>query len=333
MGDFKSPFYFINTLCFNVKKLFIGKYSVYKMGKIVVNKHFDVKSEITADIFLNKGEIAISNQVGYEGIFIVNKNKELIYIGPTSGDGAEVPTEYKEYIQKYVDASLEGYYTSAETKNLIDESIQDIVVDDTMIQDIVLSSLTETLTDYIAKGEISAYTISADEVRTISAEEVSKIVASADTSYDTLKEIADWIINDTTGAAAMANDISALKKISADTRIEAIEIISADTRIEALEKEAHVHENKSILDEIKESHITTWNSAEENAKAYASAYTESALTQYVTKDYLNNAVGAPHVLLSSSEYERLIEDGSVVVNGITIVYDENTYYAIYEDVE
>jgi hypothetical protein len=130
------------------------------MGKIVVNKHFDVKSEITADIFLNKGEIAISNQVDDEGIFIVNKNKELICIGPSS-----------------------------------------------------------------------------------------------------------------------------------------------------------------------------WNSAVEDAKAYASAYTESALTQYVTKDYLDNAMEAPHVLLSSSEYKRLIEDGSVVVNGVTIVYDENTYYAIYEDVE
>ena len=51
----------------------------------------------------------------------------------------------------------------------------------------------------------------AKSVRTISAEEVAKIVAGADTSYDTLKEIADWILNDTTGAAKMANDISALK--------------------------------------------------------------------------------------------------------------------------
>ena len=51
----------------------------------------------------------------------------------------------------------------------------------------------------------------AKSVRTISAEEVAKIVAGADQSYDTLKEIADWIMSDTTGAAAMANDISALK--------------------------------------------------------------------------------------------------------------------------
>ena len=49
-------------------------------------------------------------------------------------------------------------------------------------------------------------------IRAIAAEETAKIVAGADTDYDTLKEIADFIKNDTTGAAAMANDIAALKE-------------------------------------------------------------------------------------------------------------------------
>lgn len=48
-------------------------------------------------------------------------------------------------------------------------------------------------------------------VRGIAAEETAKIVAGADTDYDTLKEIADFIKNDQSGAAAMANDIAALK--------------------------------------------------------------------------------------------------------------------------
>ena len=47
-------------------------------------------------------------------------------------------------------------------------------------------------------------------IRAISAEEVAKIVAGADASYDTLKEIADWIMSDTTGAAKMQSDIAAL---------------------------------------------------------------------------------------------------------------------------
>lgn len=48
-------------------------------------------------------------------------------------------------------------------------------------------------------------------IRNISAEEVARIVAGADTNYDTLKEIADWIKSDTTGAAKMAADIETNK--------------------------------------------------------------------------------------------------------------------------
>lgn len=50
-------------------------------------------------------------------------------------------------------------------------------------------------------------------IRVISAEEVAKIVAGADENYNTLKEIADWIMSDTTGAAKMANDITRLDTI------------------------------------------------------------------------------------------------------------------------
>lgn len=55
-------------------------------------------------------------------------------------------------------------------------------------------------------------------VRAISAEEVAKVVAGADAKYDTLKEIADWILTDTTGAAGMANNIADLQ-----ARVEDIE--------------------------------------------------------------------------------------------------------------
>lgn len=48
-------------------------------------------------------------------------------------------------------------------------------------------------------------------IRAIAAEETAAIVAGADAKYDTLKEIADFLMNDESGAAAMANDIAALK--------------------------------------------------------------------------------------------------------------------------
>ena len=50
--------------------------------------------------------------------------------------------------------------------------------------------------------------------------QIAQIVAGADANYDTLKEIADWIMSDQTGAAKMANDIKA--NADAITDLEAL---------------------------------------------------------------------------------------------------------------
>ena len=124
-------------------------------------------------------------------------------------------------------------------------------------------------------------------VRTVASEEVSKIVNSADASYDTLKEIADWIINDTTGSAQMASDIEALKAISADTRLVALEeethkhdnkdLLDSYTQTESDLSDAvakkHAHENKDVLDGVTAEKVAAWDVAEANA----SAYTDSAI--------------------------------------------------------
>ena len=49
--------------------------------------------------------------------------------------------------------------------------------------------------------------------RAIAAEEVAKIVAGADESFDTLKEVADWISSHTNDASAMNSAIKALQNI------------------------------------------------------------------------------------------------------------------------
>ena len=43
--------------------------------------------------------------------------------------------------------------------------------------------------------------------------QIAQIVANAPENFDTLKEIADWIANDTTGSTQMANDIAGLKTL------------------------------------------------------------------------------------------------------------------------
>lgn len=262
------------------------------MGRIVVNKHFDDKSKITSESFVNKGEIIVSNQVGYEGIFIVNKNGEIFFIGPTNGTGTDVPLEYKEYIESYVNGKLEDYAT------------EEWVIEQ-------LSGNTIDLSNYITKGEISAYTVTKDEIRQISAEEVAKIVNSADTSYDTLKEIADWIINDTTGSAQMANDIESLKAVSADTRLNTIEAISADTRISTIENKLTGLTSSEIYDS-------------ENGK------TQAEINNFLLQ---GSEESSKHFFMSTTQYAELVKNGSVIIDGKEFIYDDNAYYALYESDE
>ena len=115
--------------------------------------------------------------------------------------------------------------------------------------------------------------------RTIAAEEVAKIVANADESYDTLKEIADWISSHKTDATAMNSAITALEGIvdgiggegekatvveyvtdaiaalkigdyakAADLTALASKVTAAEGKITVLEGKAHEHANKALLD-------------------------------------------------------------------------------------
>ena len=115
---------------------------------------------------------------------------------------------------------------------------------------------------------------SGKSARNIAAEEVAKIVASADTDFDTLKEVADWIANDTTGSAQMANDIASLKSISADTRLNTLEV------------DQHNHENKEVLDGISAEKVAAWDAAEQNAKDYADTKDSEVKSWVIEQGYL-----------------------------------------------
>lgn len=129
--------------------------------------------------------------------------------------------------------------------------------------------------------------------RAIAAEETAKIVAGADASFDTLKEIADWISSHKTDATAMNSAIVALEAIVdgiggegekatvvayVNDAITALKIgdyaLAADltalaTRVTALEGKAHEHTNKAELDKIAVGDKAKWDAAEQNAKDYA----------------------------------------------------------------
>lgn len=144
--------------------------------------------------------------------------------------------------------------------------------------------------------------------RAIAAAEVAKIVANADASYDTLKEIADWIMSDTTGAASMTADIAALEaklegvdktvvESIANAIDAALKVDGADKyalastvsdlagqletlagKITELEAAKHTHANAETLAGITVEKVAAWDAAEQNAKNYTDSVLPTALT-------------------------------------------------------
>ena len=121
--------------------------------------------------------------------------------------------------------------------------------------------------------------------RTIASEEVAKIVAGADESYDTLKEIADWISSHKTDATAMNSAITTLEAIvdgiggegekatvvkyvtdainalKIGDYAKAADLTALAGRVTTLEGTSHTHTNKSVLDGITSDKISSWDTA------------------------------------------------------------------------
>lgn len=156
-------------------------------------------------------------------------------------------------------AALEaGVYDDTEVRNLISANTDNITANTNAIATLNGDATTE--------GSVSKKV----------AEGIASVVAGADASFDTLKEIADWIVNDTTGAASMANKISALETLVGNTAIAtqianaieaALKVDGVDKyalasdlttlagRVAALEGASHTHANKALLDTYTQTEI------------------------------------------------------------------------------
>lgn len=140
-----------------------------------------------------------------------------------------------------------------------------------------LNSTVDQLSGKIDKlnGDASTAGSVANTATSVAAAEVAKIVANANASYDTLKEIADWILNDTTGAANMANDIAALEELVGDTAVATQISTAIDTALKAgnVDKYALASELtntnarvKTLEDTVTAEKVAQWNSAEANVQ-------------------------------------------------------------------
>ena len=105
----------------------------------------------------------------------------------------------------------------------------------------------------VLNGDANTVGSVANTANAAAAAEVAKIVANADADFDTLKEIADWILNDTTGAADMANDIAALQGLVGETSV-AIQIANAITaalKIDGADKYALASDLVDLANRVK----------------------------------------------------------------------------------
>lgn len=163
----------------------------------------------------------------------------------------------------------------------------------------------------------------ANTANAAAAAKVAEIVANADANFDTLKEIADWILNDTTGAADMANDIAALQGLVGDKAVatQIAEAISA----EGLDKYALAADLNSLADRVKALEDAGYQNAEQVgsaidakitaldlANAYdakgAAAAAETAAKAHA--DNLNTAMNARVVVLEAIDHSKFETAGA-----------------------
>ncbi len=183
----------------------------------------------------------------------------------------------------------------------------------------------------------------ANTATAIAAAKVAEIVASADANFDTLKEIADWILNDTTGAADMANDIAALQGQMAgiDTTVvaEIAAEIEAALKVDGADKFALASSLSALADRVKAvedagfqnaaqvgSAIDAKIAALKLAEAYdakgAAAAAETAAKAYadgLATNYATAAQGAKaDTALQAASITTGSANGAIAVNGTDV---------------
>lgn len=111
----------------------------------------------------------------------------------------------------------------------------------------------------------------ANTANAAAAAKVAEIVAGADADFDTLKEIADWILNDTTGAADMANDIAALQGqlagIDSTVVAEIAAEIEAALKVDGVDKYALASELTALASRVKALEDAGYQNAEQVGSA------------------------------------------------------------------
>lgn len=175
----------------------------------------------------------------------------------------------------------------------------------------------------ILNGDSATVGSVANTANAAAAAKVAEIVANADADFDTLKEIADWILNDTTGAADMANDIAALQGLVGDVAVAtqianaiaaedldkyalAADLTALANRVKALEDAGY--QNAEAVAAAIDAKIAALNLANTYDAKGAAAAAETAAKAHA--DNLNTAMNARVVVLEGIDHTKFESAGA-----------------------
>ena len=233
-----------------------------------------------------------------------------------------------------VDNKVAGHETRLAAAESKIEALEKGTYDDTEVRGLITANTTAIGENKVAHEANAAAiaTLNSDAetagsvahtATTIAAAKVAEIVANADADFDTLKEIADWILNDTTGAADMANDIMALQGQLAgieDTVVAKIAAeIAAALKVDGVDKYALASDLSSLADRVKaledagyqnaeqvgsaiDAKIAALNLATTYEKAGAAATAEANAKAYA--DGLDSAMGVRVAALEAIDHTK-----------------------------
>ena len=172
-------------------------------------------------------------------------------------------------------------------------------------QDVTTLASAKTYADeHDAATLASAKAYTDTTAKSAAAEAVAGVIAGAPSDFDTLKEVADWIKNDKTGAAGLQTDVAGLK-----------------TKVSTLEDASHTHTNRAELDKIADGDKAKWDNHVADADIHVTA--EQKTTWSAKQDALANAnvlaaITSTQVSNWDVAFEKVHEHANkTVLDGIT----------------
>ena len=214
-------------------------------------------------------------------------------------------------------AKKSGDDAQADIDALVDK-VGEVPADKTVVQMISDAQTAATYDDTQVKADIKKNTDAIKLLNDVSsvegsvdykiAQAVAKIMENPDETMNSINELVTWCNAHATEALVLTNKvtanenaISALEELVGETDVAqqitdaitaalkidgvdkyalAADLTSAIGRIVALETKSHEHANKTVIDGITSEKVSTWDSAEQNAKNYA----DSLATNYATTE-------------------------------------------------